>query len=163
LRDVTQSRGWRRPTGKFNAASLAVEFVSKVFLLMVAPMVAGEGYARSVDVTQLRALAGFALSTRNISFDIALILFGCACLVGGYLIFKSGYLPKLVGLLLQLAGLSYLIASFSELFAPEFERLITPWILLPPLIGESSLCLWLLLRGVNVAKWRERLSQGARA
>ncbi|MEA3160888.1 MAG: hypothetical protein QOD95_2436, partial [Gammaproteobacteria bacterium] len=34
----------------------------------------------------------------------------------------------------------------------------TPAILLPPLIGESSYCLWLLIKGVDVAKWNERMS-----
>ncbi len=27
--------------------------------------------------------------------------------------------------------------------------------LLPSFIGEASLCLWLLVKGVNVQKWRE--------
>jgi hypothetical protein len=77
--------------------------------------------------------------------------------VNGYLIFKSRYLPKLVGILMQLAGLSYLIACFAALFAPAFADLISPAILLPPLVGESSFCLWLLVMGVNVAKWKERV------
>jgi hypothetical protein len=29
---------------------------------------------------------------------------------------------------------------------------------LPPLIGESSFCLWLLLKGVNTAKWKARVA-----
>lgn len=31
-------------------------------------------------------------------------------------------------------------------------------ILLPALVGEASLCLWLLARGVNVSKWQARAS-----
>jgi hypothetical protein len=38
--------------------------------------------------------------------------------------------------------------------------LIIPAILLPPLIGESAYCLWLLVKGVNVAKWNERVALG---
>jgi hypothetical protein len=160
-----------RPVGKnaallfvlFNAASLAVEAVSKVFLLMVAPALRGAGYATVADPRQLYALAGFALSAHDIAFNVALIPFGCACLVSGYLIFRSGYLPKIIGLLMQLAGASYLVATFSNLFAPALADKITPAILLPALIGESSLCLWLLVRGVNVAKWNEQVGIGARA
>jgi Domain of unknown function (DUF4386) len=80
------------------------------------------------------------------------------CLVNGYLIFRSGYLPKLIGILMQLAGLSYRTACSAALFAPTFADLIIPAILLPPLIGESSFCLWLLVKGVNIAKWKERIS-----
>ena len=70
------------------------------------------------------------------------------------------YLPRLIGVLLQIAGLSYLMACFAALFAPTFADLILPAILLPPLIGESSFCLWLLVKGVNVAKWNERVGLG---
>jgi hypothetical protein len=59
---------------------------------------------------------------------------------------------------MQIAGLSYLTACFAALFAPAFSDLITPAILLPPLIGESSFCLWLLVKGVNITKWNERVS-----
>jgi hypothetical protein len=38
--------------------------------------------------------------------------------------------------------------------------LITPAILLPPLIGESSYCLWLLIKGVDIGKWNERMRMG---
>jgi Domain of unknown function (DUF4386) len=78
--------------------------------------------------------------------------------VNGYLIFRSGYLPKLIGILMQIAGLSYLIACFAALFAPTFADLIVPAILLPPLIGESSFCLCLLIKGVDVRKWDERMT-----
>jgi hypothetical protein len=80
--------------------------------------------------------------------------------VEGYLIFKSGYLPRFVGVLMQVAGASYLVACFAALFAPVLADLIIPAILLPPLIGESAYCLWLLVKGVNVAKWNERIRLG---
>jgi Domain of unknown function (DUF4386) len=98
--------------------------------------------------------------SHDIAFNIALIFFGFTCLVNGYLIFKSGYLPKLIGVLMQIAGLSYLMACFAALFAPALADVITPAILLPPLIGESSFCLWLLIKGVDVGRWNERLTMG---
>jgi len=144
----------------FNLVSLAVEAVSKLFLLVVMPTLANGDYLKAFDPQQLQILANLALRSHDIAFNIALIFFGCTCLVNGYLIFKSGYLPKLIGVLMQVAGLSYLIACFAALFAPTFADLIIPAILVPPLIGESSFCLWLLVKGVNVAKWNERLTMG---
>jgi len=142
----------------FNLASLAVEAISKLFLLVVVPTLGSAGYLKAFAPQQLEVLAHLALRAHDIAFNIALIFFGFTCLVNGYLIFKSGYLPKLIGVLMQIAGVSYLTACFAALFAPALADLITPAILLPPLIGESSFCLWLLIKGVDVGRWNERLS-----
>ncbi len=64
---------------------------------------------------------------------------------------------------MQIAGGSYLIACFSALFAPALAELIIPAILVLPLIGESSMCLWLLVKGVNVTKWQQQISRGVAA
>jgi hypothetical protein len=37
-----------------------------------------------------------------------------------------------------------------------------PFILVPAFIGELATCLWLLVKGVNVAKWNERVSGAGR-
>jgi len=143
----------------FNLVSLAVEAMSKLFLLVVMPTLGSPDYLRAFEPQQLQTLASLALKSHEIAFNIALIFFGFTCLVNGYLIFRSGYLPKLIGVLMQIAGLSYLIACFAALFAPTFADLMLPVILLPPLIGESSFCLWLLVKGVNITKWKERVKQ----
>lgn len=142
-----------------NLVSLSVEAVSKLFLLAVLPTLNAR-YPDAFEPRQLQALADLALTSHGIAFNIALIFFGCACLVDGYLIFRSGYLPRLIGILMQIAGASYLVACFAALFAPALSDRITPAILLPPLIGESSFCLWLLVKGVDVAKWKERIGTG---
>jgi hypothetical protein len=137
----------------FNLVSLAVEAMSKLFLIVVMPILGNADYLRAFEPQQLQILANLALKSHDIAFNIALIFFGFTCLVNGYLIFRSGYFPKLIGILMQLAGLSYLTACFSALFAPAFAGLIIPAVLILPLIGESSFCLWLLVKGVNIAKW----------
>ena len=144
----------------FNLVSLAVEAISKLFLLAVMPTLASPDLLKGFDPAQLQILANLALRSHDVAFNIALIFFGFTCLVNGYLIFKSDYLPKFVGILMQIAGVSYLTACFAALFAPALANLITPAILLPPLIGESSFCLWLLIKGVNIAKWNERVAAG---
>jgi hypothetical protein len=144
----------------FTLVSLAVEAVSKLFLLLVLPILSNTGYLQAFGPRQLEVLANLALRSHDLVFNIALIFFGCACLVEGYLIYKSGYFPKFIGILMQLAGLCYLVSCFAALFAPALSDLITPAILLPPLIGESSYCLWLLIKGVDVDKWNERMTMG---
>jgi hypothetical protein len=99
----------------FNLVSIAVETISKLFLLVVVPTLGNADYPKAFEPQQLQILANLALKSHDIAFNIALIFFGCTCLVNGYLIFRSGYLPKLIGILMQLAGLSYLTACSAAL------------------------------------------------
>jgi Domain of unknown function (DUF4386) len=101
-------------------------------------------------------MAYLSIRSWEYGFGVSLIFFGCVCLVLGYLIFKSGYLPKVVGVLMQIAGLCYLTDSFALILSPPLANRLFPAILLPAFVGEASLCLWLLVRGVNVAKWQAR-------
>ncbi len=142
----------------FGVISLATESVSKLFLFLVTPAITNTSYLTAFEPEQLQVLANLALRAHGVAFNIALIFFAFACLLNGHLIYRSGYLPKLTGALLQLAGLAYLIACFSELFFPALARYISPAIFAPILIGEASICLWLLVKGVNTEKWRDRIS-----
>jgi hypothetical protein len=145
----------------YTLVSVAIEAVSKLFLLVVEPTLAGAGHPGAFDAPQLQVLANLALRSHDITFNIELIFFACSCLVEGYLIFKSGYFPKFLGVLLQLAGVSYLVSCFAALFAPALSDLMTPVSLLPALIGESVYALWLLVKGVNLAVWNERVGAAA--
>ncbi|MCA8830709.1 DUF4386 domain-containing protein [Hymenobacter pini] len=137
-----------------NTTSLAVEAVSKVFLLLVLPTLTTPEYGQALGAQGPAVLASLALKSHDVAFNIALIFFGATCLLNGYLIFRSGFLPKLLGVLLQLAGGCYLVACFAALFAPALAKQLLPGILLPCLIGETALCLWLLAKGVNRAQWQ---------
>ena len=76
-----------------------------------------------------------------------------ACLVRGWLIIKSAYFPAFLGWLIVLAGLSYLVNSLALLMAPALANLLFPAILIPPLVGELTMCLWMIFVGVNLQRW----------
>ena len=101
---------------------------------------------------ELVALARLVLKWHDVGFQIALTFFGFALLIEGYLIFRSGFFPSWLGALYALAGACYLINSYASFLAPGLP--IFPYILFPCLVGESALCLWLLIVGVNETKWR---------
>jgi len=144
----------------FNLVSIAVEASIQMNLLQALFPLGKAPYLGAFKPEQLYALASLSVRSHGYGFGLALIFFGCVCLILGYLIFRSGYLPKAVGVLMQIAGLSYLINSFALLAAPGFADRIFPAILVPAFIGEASLCLWLLVMGVNVPKWQERTRSG---
>jgi len=88
----------------------------------------------------------------NTGYGIALVPFGIHCVVIGYLIFKSTFLPRTIGILIALAGLGYLIF----LWPPLGDHLFVPYILVPALVGEGSLTLWLICVGVNAGRWTQQ-------
>ena len=65
---------------------------------------------------------------------------------------KSG---KFLQGVLGAAGLSYLVNSFAMLLAPGFAAALFPVVLLPALVGEVALSGWMLLRGVDLTRWRQ--------
>ncbi|HEU0078460.1 MAG TPA: DUF4386 domain-containing protein [Longimicrobiaceae bacterium] len=140
----------------FNLVSIAVEAVNEQQLAAALFPLGGAGYLRAFGPAQLEAMASLSLVSYAHGFGVGLIFFGCECIVLGYLIFRSGYLPRAVGVLMQVAGVCYLANSFALILDPGFAGRIFPAILLPALVGELSLCLWLLVRGVDAEKWRAR-------
>jgi hypothetical protein len=137
----------------FNLVSIAVEAAITLYLLGALFPLGNAEFLRAFEPDQLYAMTSLAVKLQSYGFGVSLIFFGCECLILGYLIFRSGYLPKALGILMQIAGLSYLTNSFALLLAPSFADRIFPAILIPAFVGEASLCLWLLVKGVNVEKW----------
>ncbi len=140
----------------FNLVSLAVEAAVQLYLVGALFPLGDAGYLKAFAPEQRYALATLTVKSHGYGFGVALIFFGCVCLIDGYLIFKSGFLPKAIGILMQVAGLCYLTNSFALILAPTLADRIFPAVLVPAFIGELSLCLWLLIKGVNVPKWKEK-------
>jgi hypothetical protein len=103
-------------------------------------------------------MATLSLKSHGYGFGVSLLFFGCFCVVIGRVIYKSGFLPKVIGALMQITGLCYLTDSFALILSPAFANRLFPAIVLPAFVGEVSFCLWLLLKGVDVQRWKEQAS-----
>ena len=141
----------------FNLVSIALEASNKLRLMDALVPLANADYLRVLAVEQLHMLAYLSIRSHAYGFGVALIFFGCVCLIVGYLIAGSGYLPSLLGVLMQIAGLCYLTNSFALILSPPFAARLFPEILLPAFVAEASLCVWLLTKGVNVSAWNARV------
>jgi hypothetical protein len=139
----------------FNIVEFPIEAVSKLCLFAALFLSGTADYLKAFEPHQLQALVKISLKLHDYGFGIDLVFFGCACLVYGYLLFKSGYFPRALGVLMAIAGLSYLVNSFTLILAPTYGGTIF-LVLVLALIGELSLCLWLMVKGVNVTKWNEK-------
>ena len=99
------------------------------------------------------SLVGFvtgALQWKPLGVD-SLVFFGVYCLLLAYLIYKSTFLPRFLAVLLIFAGVNWL-----TFLSPQLAKQMYPYNLIPGLIGEGALTVWLLVVGVNAARWREQ-------
>jgi hypothetical protein len=108
-------------------------------------------YRGAFDPDEVQALARGPIRLFAYAFSVSLTFFGVFCALNGYLILRSKFLPAVLGLLMIVAGVTYWINSFQL-----FLALPIPYIQWVTLIAELSLALWLLIIGVNEAKWRAR-------
>lgn len=142
----------------FNLISIGLEGATAMYLVVALFPLGNAGYLKAFSPEQLYAMASLSLKSHGYGFGVSLLFFGCFCVAIGRVIFRSGFLPRGIGLLMQIAGLCYLTDSFALILAPSFANRLFPAILMPAFVGEVSLCLWLLLKGVNVQRWKERAS-----
>jgi hypothetical protein len=110
------------------------------------------------SLSLLAALFGLAGCTNDLLdlFHLApykinsLVFFGPYCLLIGYLIFRSTFLPRTLGVLMALAGLGWLI------FLSPLANHLSTYLKVLGFVAEMSLMLWLIVKGVNVQKWKEQ-------
>ena len=140
----------------FNLVSIGLEAATAMYLVFALFPLGNAAYLKAFSSEQLYAMASLALKSHAYGFGVSLLFFGCFCMVIGRVIFRSGFLPKAVGALMQIAGLCYLTDSFALILSPPLANRLFPTILLPAFVGEASLCLWLLVKGVNVQRWLEQ-------
>ena len=144
----------------FNLVGTAIESVDLLNHLAPLTLLGGGSYLSAIPVEQLQAQAYLSLKLYEVGFAICLVFFGFFCLLLGYLIFRSGFLPRIIGVLLAFQGLCYLVNSFVDFLGPGMADLAFS-VLAVSAVGEIALCLWLLVMGVNAAKWQERATAGS--
>jgi len=119
----------------------------------------------ALNITSLMILKGeilqtFALNQRQ---DLAMLFlkindygalslemfWGLWLLPFGLLVYKSKFIPRIFGILLMIAGIAYMNSSLISLLFPSYGAIVTQPTLLLVAIGEISITLWLLLKGVK--------------
>ena len=112
-------------------------------------LLSGDKYLQAFQPEQLAILSKQALLLLEQGYAIGLVFFGFYCIIIGFLMFKSAFMPRLLGIGYAIAGAGYLANSFIMFLTHKFANPLFPYILIPPFIGEASVCLWLLIMGVK--------------
>jgi hypothetical protein len=130
----------------FSVAGCASQIVAAVF--HAAPLVILTGTMTTLTAAQLHDVASIALKLYILLYDAGLVFFGVYCLLTGTLIVRSTFLPKLVGALMIFAGIGWLTFLW-----PPLASALYPYNLLPGLVGEGTLTVWLLTKGVDEERY----------
>jgi hypothetical protein len=128
----------------------AIQGAALVFHIAALLVLKGGTALSGLAETQLQSLAYLSLRLQANGYTAALVFFGCYGLCLGYLILKSSFLPRAIGVLMSVAGFCYFANSLMGFVAPSLSSMA---FLLPCLVGEGALTLWLLIVGVNAEKW----------
>jgi len=115
-------------------------------------LVSGADYLTAFTAGQLQTLVPLFLDLHEIGIMIAYIFWGLWLFPLGYLVFKSEFLPRILGILLMISCFGYLIDFFAFFLFPNAGvaiNMYTGW-------AELLLCLWLLIKGVDVEQWEKR-------
>ena len=147
----------------FGLAGVAIGGVAWVSHLVPLVLLHGDQYLSAFTTSQLQAMSLIALKLQLNVFIIGMVCFGIQCILIGYLITRSMFLPRLLGVLLALGGMSYLINSFANFLIPALGARLLPFVFPVALIGEGSLTVWLLVKGLNEQRWYEQTSAAERS
>ncbi len=138
---------------------------AKLLVALVIVQIPAVFFMEALNIASLMLFKGVILKTFELSQrqDLAMLFFkindyttiilemfwGLWLFPFGQLVYKSGFIPRILGVFLILNGIAYLIHCFTHLLLPSYQALVfqiaTPiWTL-----GEISIMLWLLIKGVK--------------
>jgi hypothetical protein len=123
-------------------------------MLQIAPFtILGDNQlAGAFTVVQLQSAALLSFKLYPHVFDISLVLFALFDFLLGYLIYKSTFLPRFIGVWFMIGG----VVGLTFLWPPLGTAL--RYVVIPVGgLAEVVLMGWLIVKGVDVSKWREVL------
>jgi hypothetical protein len=122
-------------------------------MLQIAPftILGDTQMAGAFTVAQLQSAALVSYKLYPLVFNISLVLFAVFDFLLGYLIYESTFLPRFLGVWFMIAGGVGLIFLWPPL-GTALRFVIIPI----GGIAEIVLMLWLIVKGVDVSRWREK-------
>jgi hypothetical protein len=143
-------------TGSLIAAVLgvvgcAIKALSRVFYVAPSIVLAGRHYLDTFNAAQLHSLALLFYELNEMGAAIAVVFFGFSTVITGWLIMRSTYLPRALGWVAIVGGIGWL----TFLWPPLGYRL-NLYIAVVGLVGSIATIIWMMVFGLNEARWAER-------
>lgn len=130
-------------------AIIAVNLLNQITPLL---LLSNDTYLNTFQKSQLATLSLLSLNIQSQGYAIGLVFFGFYCIIIGFVIYKTNAIPRIIGVLYAIAGVCYLINSFTMFLSKGFANPMFVYLAIPIFIGELSVCLWLLIKGIDTTK-----------
>jgi hypothetical protein len=130
-------------------AGVVVEAASLVSLFLPLALAEEPGAFAGLAEAQRWALTYLAIRLFSVGFGFALVFFAGFCVLVGVLIVRSRLVPRVLGIMMIVAGACYIVNTVALILSPALLRAINPTILLPILVAELSLAVWLSVKGIR--------------
>jgi hypothetical protein len=129
---------------------------STTSILQLAPLevLTDASHLQGFTALQLQDLTLILLRLHALGFAISLMFFGGYCFLLGWMSLGLSMIGRYVGTLLAVGGLAYALYSFAYFASPAFAASLAGYALTLGSLGEVTLTLWLLVIGVDTARWK---------
>lgn len=141
----------------FGLMGTALFAFAELFYFAPVLIMGGSGYLKTFAPDQLDALVLLSMKFYGYAGMIFTAYYGMSWIVRGYLIWNSGYLPKFLGALMAIGGIGFVVRNFLLILAPAYAPEALLMLMVP---GGLVMTGWLLVKGVDVAKWNAKYANG---
>lgn len=131
-----------------NATGVAIQCLNVLNLVAAGLVVTDAGLAGALAADQGPALALLFVGMHENGFMIAQFFYAAWLLPLGYLVLRSEYLPRLLGVILIVESAAWLLYPLQHFLFPGVDG-VSDVSSVIGFIGEFSLMLWLLIKGVH--------------
>lgn len=141
------------------------EHHAKLLVALVIVQIPVVFFMEALNITSLLLFKGEILKTFELSQrqDLAMLFFkindhaiivlemfwGLWLFPFGMLVYKSGFIPRILGVFLIINGIAYIIHCLTHLLLPNYQALVFQIAVPIWTLGEISIMLWLLIKGVK--------------
>lgn len=141
----------------FGLVGTALFAFAELFYFAPLLIMGGADYLKTFAPDQLNALVLLSMKFYGYAGMIFTAYYGMSWIVRAYLIWNSGYLPKFLGVLMAIGGVGFVVRNFALILAPAYASDVLLMFMFP---GGLLMTGWLLVKGVDLAKWNAKLNPG---
>ena len=131
--------------------------MAQVLTFVVLSFVEHSGMPASPSRPELNDIVRLLIDLSRSAQSVFTMFYGMGSCLIGYLIYRSQFLPRWIGALVLISGVGFVLRTFSWVLAPSYSSQL---LVAPAGVAWAALTLWLLIKGIDVARWREMALQG---
>jgi hypothetical protein len=144
--------GLLKPASERAAMTMLV-FVAVAVAAMTANMANHLGALQAaIDGADAEAMR--FLEQHHSGYLVAGVFFGLWLFPLGYLLVRSGYAPRWLGILAMVGSIGYVADVVANVLFGTAREATTPVFVIPAVIAELALIVWLLVKGLDVPEER---------